>query len=258
MLFELSCLMKRFFAYIVLLVLVLSCQKGGEDSTVPNGVLSLSINQPELLFSDSTYVTEADVLDDYYVTIVKLLDGQIIYSGKWSGMEQGMSLKSGIYTVTVESDMLDGASYDKPYCFGSKRITVGVGEIQNAVIQNQINSVGVSVEYSEAFCRMYDNFSISIYNEQESLQFGSAIDYGVGYFSSNESLTVDIVAESVGRDIVDSKSYTLHNSSSSDYHKLLFDVDSSSSIEPVMHHSVINSSLAKADDSESYDNYRLL
>lgn len=223
--------MGRFFAYIALLLLTLSCQKGGEDGVVPYGTLNLEVEQPDVLLSADSSLAQAYMSSSYSVTIKKLLDGEVAYSGTVGAMPPDMALRSGIYTITVESSRLDRASYVSPYCFGEQKITISDSGSETIRVPLDIESTAVIVEYSEAFLSHYDSYQVVVCSDGDSLVFDSDSGYRVGYFPlAEKSLTIDINGYNSLTDSYDSRSYSIHNSGSGECHNLLFDFSASSEV----------------------------
>lgn len=223
--------MGRFFAYIALLLLILSCQKGGEDSMVPYGTLSLEVEQSGVLLSADSAIAQAYMLSSYSVTIKRLLDGEVAYSGTVGAMPHDMALRSGIYTITVESSRLDRASYISPYCFGEQKITIMDSDSQTVSLPLEVESTTVVVEYSEAFLSHYDSYRVVVCSDGDSLAFDSDSGHMVGYFPFIEkSLTIDISGYNSLTESYDSRSYSIHNGGSGECHNLLFDFSDSGEV----------------------------
>ncbi len=215
--------MKKFYYLLLLSVIALfsACDENdwnSEDLMKTEGTLllsSLDISIDNSIYDannskvDSVTILGSSNTSDFIINIIEQQSQRIINTWKYGEMPNDITLKKGEYTIEVKSHEANPAEWEKPYFYGSKKISINKNE---TTIIDEINccfaNVKVNVEYSADLASVLGDDAIAkVYITNDATLEFSRNEVRSGYFYL-PSATSSLVAEFSGT--INNEPFSVH------------------------------------------------
>lgn len=189
--------MKNKIYYIFLAVCMAfgfaSCHDDDWNPNVSKGEGTVQLKSLGIDVSDGAEVIASRATYDVSGFLVKIFDTKGIPVGSWtySEMPEVFVLPVGVYTVQVESHVVDKAAWDKPYFKGSKEFTVVNNDIVNiGVVSCKFSNVKVTIRYSDTLAPLLgDDTQVEVICNDEGTLVYTPGETRTGYFAAVDGST---------------------------------------------------------------------
>ena len=155
--------MKKFYLWLILLMLALACSKQASEPGA--GTLRLSLSSVDMVDEVvkgtlSDYGITAPAAADFFLTIKKE-NGQVYWSGKVSEWTGKIALVEGKYTVSAVYGNEGEEGFEKPWFGASEEVDIVADQAHDVVLTAQLANTMVKVVHTEMFDKYFTDCNLT-------------------------------------------------------------------------------------------------